>query len=484
MLSAQISGKEQQIREIVTMKSTSHLKRNVERLENVKSLFGCALHMHQPIIPSKKDSGFISNLQYMFDNPNEGDNHNAEKFSICYKRMNIIIKELINEGCDPRIMLDYSGNLLWGLMKMGRNDIINELLELTQNQQKKNNTEWLGSFWSHAVAPSTPIRDLKLQISAWQHQFLSIFGEEALSRVKGFSLPEMSLPNHPDSLYVLVKEIRKAGYRWILVQEHTIENLDGSVLSEKQKYIPNLLVAKNCTGKKECIEVLIKTQGSDTKLVGQMQPYYQALEIDKQLVGGKTIPSMVTQIADGENGGVMMNEFPKAYIQANQRCSSSQIKSESTLAANGTEYLEFLESKGLKIVDYPMVQALNQFKIWEIVGRDVNKHTVNDAIKILMKKDQGFDMVGSSWTNNLSWEEGYQNVIEPINILSNKFHDKYDNLVNRNPKTTESSDYKEALLHLLLLETSCFRYWGQGKWTKYAEDIYIQGCNLIDNRYE
>ncbi len=25
--------------------------------------------------------------------------------------------------------------------------------------------------------------------------------------------------------------------------------------------------------------------------------------------------------------------------------------------------------------------------------------------------------------------------------------------------------HQEALLHLLLLETSCFRYWGQGVWT-------------------
>ena len=31
------------------------------------------------------------------------------------------------------------------------------------------------------------------------------------------------------------------------------------------------------------------------------------------------------------------------------------------------------------------------------------------------------------------------------------------------------------VLHLLLLETSCFRYWGQGVWTEYAREIHRRG---------
>jgi hypothetical protein len=34
-------------------------------------------------------------------------------------------------------------------------------------------------------------------------------------------------------------------------------------------------------------------------------------------------------------------------------------------------------------------------------------------------------------------------------------------------------------LHLLLLETSCFRYWGQGLWTDYAREIYRRGLSAI-----
>jgi hypothetical protein len=135
-------------------------------------------------------------------------------------------------------MLDYSGNLLWGFQQMGRHDILEALQRLACDPSLQPHVEWLGTFWGHAVAPSTPIPDLKLHILAWQHQFAALFGMEALQRVKGFSLPEMHLPNHPDTLFALVKALRECGYRWLLVQEHSVENLDGSSLRQEQKFSP------------------------------------------------------------------------------------------------------------------------------------------------------------------------------------------------------------------------------------------------------
>ena len=82
-------------------------------------------------------------------------------------------------------------------------------------------------MWSHAVIPSTPISDIKLHIIAWQQYFAAIFGWEALARVKGFSPPEMHLPNHPDTLFAFVKALKECGYRWLLVQEHTVETING-----------------------------------------------------------------------------------------------------------------------------------------------------------------------------------------------------------------------------------------------------------------
>ncbi len=121
----------------------------------------------------------------------------------------------------------------------------------------------VGTFWSHAVAPSTPIPDLKLQISAWQHQFANLFGTAALQRVKGFSPPEMHLPNHPDTLYEFIKALKECGYQWLLVQEHSVEKLNGTPLNHEQKYIPNQLIAKNSHGEIISIIALIKTQGSE-----------------------------------------------------------------------------------------------------------------------------------------------------------------------------------------------------------------------------
>ncbi len=475
-----ISGEESRILSLVNQTNKLNSINTRFELQKIKSTFACALHMHQPTIPAGKDGSFISHLEFMYENISEGDNHNADPFAQCYKRLAEIIPELIKEGYDPRIMLDYSGNLLWGIEQMGRKDILSSLKLLTCNEAIQPHVEWLGTFWSHAVASSTPIEDIKLQILAWQHHYSSIFGDQALRRVKGFSLPEMHLPNHPDALYELVKSLNECGYRWLLVQEHTVENIDGSTLRDEQKYIPNVIKARNSNGEIASIIVLIKTQGSDTKLVGQMQPYYEALGRSRQSLDTKEVPPIVIQIADGENGGVMMNEFPQAFIEAYKKINlqGNDIK---TVPINGTEYLDLLESMEIKSDSFPVIQAVNQNKLWEKVGNSITTNSIEIGIKELTSSDQSFSMSGTSWTNDLNWEKGYKNVLEPIRILSHKFHKRFDNLVNKDASETKTQEYKEALLHLLLLETSCFRYWGQGRWTDYAKEIYKRGEQIIEN---
>ena len=474
-----IAGYEAEILALVQQANPAVLTHSNRKLEQFQSAFACALHMHQPTIPAGANGELISHLQYMLEHSEEGDNHNAEPFAHCYKRLADIIPQLIEEGCNPRIMLDYSGNLLWGVEQMGRVDILEALKRLACDPTLQPHVEWLGTFWSHAVAPSTPIPDLKLQILAWQHQFAAMFGRQALQRVKGFSPPEMHLPNHPDTLYELVKALRDCGYRWLLVQENSVENFDGSCLRHAQKYGPNQLVARNSRGETVSIVALIKTQGSDTKLVGQMQPYHEALGLGRQSLAGKSIPSLVSQIADGENGGVMMNEFPAAFIQAHQTI-ASQVDPVSTVALNGTEYLELLEAAGVEASDYPKIQAIQQHKLWHNTDSPINPESIEAAISDLKETDPSFSMDGASWTNNLSWIKGYENVLEPINSLSAKFHQLFDPLVAKDPAITHTPHYQEALLYLLLLETSCFRYWGQGTWTNYANEIHRRGEAMIE----
>ncbi len=474
-----ICGQEADITAVVQHNDPIFLPTTNLRLEDINAGFACALHMHQPTIPAGANGELICNLQYMFEHPDQGDNHNASVFAWCYSRIADFITELVDNGCNPRIMLDYSGNLLWGLQQMGREDIINNLKRITCDLRYQPYVEWLGTMWSHAVVPSTPIPDLKLQIQAWQQYFASVFGTDALRRVKGFSPPEMHLPNHPDTLYEYIKALKDCGYKWLMVQEHSVERLDGSGLPQDDKYIPNRLVARNSKGELISITALIKTQGSDTKLVAQMQPYHEAKGRGRQQIGGITVPSCVTQIADGENGGVMMNEFARDFQPV-----WHQIKDggSDTVGFNGTEYLELLEAAGVDPDDYPACQAVGQHKIWQRVNPDrATPEAVEQAIADLKATDHQFHMDGASWTNDLSWVKGYDNVLEPMNKLSALFHQKYDAQVQADPSVTQSSKYKAALLYTMLVETSCFRYWGQGTWTDYARELYRRGENLVTN---
>jgi hypothetical protein len=475
-----ICGWEAEIRSVVQQDNPVFLNTTNQSLENITAGFACALHMHQPTIPAGANGELISNLQYMFEHPNQGDNHNAEPFAWCYSRMGDFIPQLVSEGCNPRIMLDYSGNLLWGLRQMGREDILNNLKRITCDPQYQPYVEWLGTMWSHAVIPSTPIPDIKLHIQAWQHYFAAIFGYDALKRVKGFSPPEMHLPNHPDTLFEYIKALKECGYRWLMVQEHSVERLDGSGLHHDDKYIPNRLVARNSHGETISITALIKTQGSDTKLVAQMQPYFEAKGRGKQQIGNVNIPSLVTQIADGENGGVMMNEYPRDLIRVYHEIRDSGGNHSGVVALNGTEYLELIEAAGANPEDYPTCQAVQQHKIWQRVDREkATPEAVEKAIAQLKETDHQFHMDGASWTNSLSWVQGYENVLDPMKKLSALFHEKYDTLVQQDASVTQSSDYQEALLYNLLLQTSCFRYWGQGMWTDFARELYRRGEALL-----
>jgi hypothetical protein len=305
-----ICGSEELIAEATSGSGPVYLNESGIDFGRIRSGFSIALHMHQPLIPAGgsdlRTAAVISNLKYMADHPDIGDNHNAPVFHWCYKRMGEFIPQLIHEGKNPRVMLDYSGCLLHGLRAMGLDDVFDNLKRITLDPAYRRSVEWLATAWGHAVAPSTPAQDFELHVRAWQHHFAAIFGLEALSRVRGFSPPEMALPNHPDVFYHFVKTLKTCGFRWVIVQEHSVEQVeDGSAI--RRPHVPHRLVARNSQGETLSITAIIKTQGSDTKLIGQMQPYYEAKGLSRIELGGKSIPQLVTQISDGENGGVMMN---------------------------------------------------------------------------------------------------------------------------------------------------------------------------------
>jgi len=74
---------------------------------------------------------------------------------------------------------------------------------------------------------------------------------------------------------------------------------------------------------------------------------------------------------------------------------------------------------------------------------------------------------------------GYENVLDPMNKLSAQFHQKLDGqAVDR-----RGQSYRNALFHLLTAETSCYRYWGQGRWTDYAREICRRGSDILTHNF-
>jgi Glycosyl hydrolase family 57 len=438
----------------------------------IDSAYAIALHMHQPLIPAGGDdlrtARLISNLQYMEEHPGIGDNHNAPVFRWCYRRMGEFIPQLIGEGVQPRVMLEYSGTLLHGLRLMGAGDVLEALRSITCDPKYRRSVEWLGCPWGHAVAPSTPVQDFRLHVRAWQHHFGALFGLEALGRVRGFSPSEMALPNHPDVAYDFVRTLRECGYRWVLVQEHTVEQPDGSGV--ERKHLPHRLLCTSSGGETASIVAVIKTQGSDTKLVAQMQPYYEARTLGRWELGGRMVPPLVTQIADGENGGVMMNEFPPKYFEAVRESSGS-----ATAMLNGTEYLERLFASGVREEDLPVVQPLFQRRIWDRMNPGDGPDRLARVIADVGREDDRFHIDGGSWTNNISWVHGYDEVLIPMERASSQFHER---VLARGIPSSDPS-YRNALFHLLASETSCYRYWGEGVWTAYGAELARRTTEIV-----
>jgi hypothetical protein len=173
----------------------------------------------------------------------------------------------------------------------------------------------------------------------------------------------------------------------VMVQEHSVETMAGQPLAFK--HVPHRLVARNSGGETVSITALIKTQGSDTKLVGQMQPYYEAKTLSRQEINGISVPPLVTQIGDGENGGVMMNEFPSAF----KRTWHEESQDGGVAGMTGSEYLELMETAGCEEEDYPECQAIAQHLIWERVDpQNSTPEAVQHAIQTLQQENPNFHM--------------------------------------------------------------------------------------------
>jgi hypothetical protein len=270
----------------------------------------------------------------------------------------------------------------------------------------------------------------------------------------------MALPNHPDNCYAFVRTLRECGYRWLLVQEHTVENLTGGTI--RQPHLPHRLIARDSLGRAASIIAIIKTQGSDTKLVGQMQPLAEARSLDRQPLGARAVPPYSLQIGDGENGGVMMNEFPPKFLEVMRAATGSN-----TPPMLVTEYLEHLAAAGVPEEGFPAVQPVLQRRIWERFADASGPEAMATVIEQLRREDDSFHVEGGSWTGDRSWVRGYEGVLGPMEAASRQFAER---MVGAGVSPSDPR-FRHALFHLLAAQTSCFRYWGEGLWTDWGREL-------------
>ena len=167
----------------------------------------------------------------------------------------------------------------------------------------------------------------------------------------------------------------------------------------------------------------------------------------------------------------MMNEFPAKYFEVVRNGSGGDVP-----MVNGSEYLEHLFALGIKESDFTEIRPVQQGKIWERMQPGDGPEKLEQAIEELKKEDHQFHMDGGSWTNNLSWVRGYDNVLGPMEQASSLFNEK----VLKPGTPTDDPRYRNALYHLMASQTSCYRYWGQGQWTDYGREIcrrVVDICN-------
>jgi hypothetical protein len=171
---------------------------------------------------------------------------------------------------------------------------------------------------------------------------------------------------------------------------------------------------------------------------------------------------------------VMMHEFPPKYLEVVRACSGSR-----TPMLNVTEYLEQLFAAGLELGDLQVIQPLFQHRIWQQLAPGDGPDRLADVIEQLRREDSRFHVEGGSWTNDLSWVRGYDQVLIAMEQASSLFHER----VLAQGVPTDDPRFRKALFHLLAAETSCYRYWGEGLWTDYGAELARRTSDIITHAF-
>lgn len=416
---------------------------------NPLAVFVPWLHMHQPPIwvGTGENARLMGNLEKMLNGEeNSEERWNAQWFAQAYKNPAKFVEQLACEGHAPRIMLDYSGVLLEEMAQLSGNgtfanlnvnsEAIGDVIELfryvlTEYPQA---IEFAGTAYSHCYFPATPERDHEAQIVAWRRVFADLFGEAALSRVRGFWLPEMGMLGDSGEALRFIRLLKRCGYEWLILPRTALIHPEGWSVPAIENQVHSLRVESG--GEQEEILCVVR----DTEMGIRQQSGHNADGCinDVRYRGqvfkaeGKALPPLVVPTSDGENGNVMMFEyFPNTFAPLFRNAQNYPEIAFMTVS----EYIDRFVSQG----------ATNQLRL---------------------------NTTGGSWIGgHHSWLEGdeRQQILREIEQLSQD----YAQLKAR------GYDNAEAARSLLLCETSCFVYWNSPFWFEQGKQMIAWAKSLI-----
>lgn len=395
------------------------------------------LHMHQPPIVVETDSNsvILGNLEKMLDGPqNSEESWNAQWYALAYKNPARFAKLLKSEGYEPRMMVDYSGVLLEEMAKLSANgkfehldvggeklgDVIGLWREVLEEYPET--IEFAGTAYSHCYFPATPERDAEAQIMEWRRVFAELFGEKALSRVRGFWLPEMGMTGDAAEALRFIRLLKKCGYEWLILPNAALERPEGWSTPELENRVHRLVVESE--GESE--EILCVVRDTDMGIRQQSGQNAEGCINDIRYRGqvlreaGSKIPPLVVPTSDGENGNVMMFEYFK--------------NSFAPLFRDRHPEIEFMT-----------------------VSEYIDAYVAGGVLTEVRLKPTGGSWIGG----HQSWQEGdlRRRVLVAVEQLSRDYAE-----IEAAGKL--SPEQKRALL---LCETSCFVYWGSDFWAQQAD---------------
>jgi hypothetical protein len=174
----------------------------------------------------------------------------------------------------------------------------------------------------------------------------------------------------------------------------------------------------------------------------------------------------------------MMNEFPAMFLRVMREAAGREASS-GVVPMNGSEYLGHLAGAGVRDEDLPTARPQFQKQVWDRFIGD-GPAGLARAIDEARRADGRLHMEGGSWTADVSWVRGYQSVIGPMEAASALFARRV--LARQVP--TSDPRYRGALFRLLTAQTSCFRYWGEGRWTEYGRELCRRTVEFIEREFD